>query len=756
MKDNFKTFLKEIIPLFSLIFFLFIFFFPSFNGGTFIASGMLFSDLMLFNYPLKDWYREILLKGQLPFWTNLVGNGYPVLAEGQIGAFYPLHLLLFRFFPTLLAFNLNIFLHFLFAAFFAYLFCRKTLSLSSWAGVLAGLTYAFSGFFMVHIPQINIPMLNSYLPLDLFLIDRLVRKRRISDIFLFALVLALQFHAGHVEMFYYNLLLSFLFLLAIFFFGGGIPKFGQVILMIFIAGILTLGMSAVQFLPTMELVKYSNRSEGVSFEVATNTLWPLKTFILFINPRAYDVYRPDMPSQMVSGATAVIFALYGYVGILPLVLAFLAISKSFKKPFVFIFTLLLVFSLIWGLGRSTQLYALLWEAIPGMRYFRYPVKILFFIEFCLAILAAFGLDYLVNTLREKRENFRRYLRFVLPLFILVVFLDLYINNGLNLQPIISGKEWFEKPKTAQFLQEELKKEFFRIYSHGSNNLDYRLVRDIPIQKEFQNLLFIDFNMIYRIPANREWFVLLLDRQTKLNQFNTKLDLEKATLTLPQNFKKSLSLQRVKFLLSDLPIEDFDLILREEIPFSKTVDHFAYLATPEGIKLETVPAKGVYVYENTKVYPHISFVSRARVLSSEQALEEILKEEFDPRKEVILEEGEALNNSSIGAANLEMINYEDSKVEVKVKTDQDGYLVLADTFYPGWQAWIDGEKTKIFRANYTFRAVFVPKGEHRIFFKFEPTNFRIGALVSASTLFLTILGLVFSNLGFLLKGRRGLK
>lgn len=742
--------MKSLIPVLALILFLLIFFLPSLTGGTFIASGMLFSDLMLFNYPLKAWYREMLLTGQLPFWTNLVGNGYPVFAEGQIGALYPPHLILFWLFPTLLAFNLNIFFHFLAAALFTYLFCRKTLGTSKAAGVLAGLTYSMSGFFMVHIPQVNIPMLNAYLPLDLFMIGRLARKPKSFDAFLFALILALQFHAGHVEMLYYNIFLSGLFLLSILVFGGGVSKLNRVLVLLLATGILFGGMSAVQALPTWELTKYSNRSEGVSFEVATNTLWPLKTFILFVNPRAFDVYRPDMPSQMISGATAVIFALYGYVGILPLTLAFLAIFKAFRKPYVLIFILLLVFSLLWGVGRSTQLYALLWETVPGMRFFRYPVKILFFIEFCLAILAAFGLDYLVNFLTEKKKTLGQYLPILTTTIILMVFIDLYINNGLNLQPIISGRDWFATPKTASFLQEELKKEFFRIYSHGSNNLDYRLARNVLMQKEFQNLLFIDFNMAYKIPANREWFVLLLDRQTKLNQYNAKLDLEEVSLTLPPPLKKSLSLQTVKFLLSDLPIEDQDLVLREKIPFSQTVDHFAYLATAEGVKLQTVPASAVYVYENTKVYPHLIFVNRARVLPPDLVLETILEGDFDPRKEVILEEGnDSRQQEAPGFAETEIIKYEDNRVEIKAKVEGKGYLVLADTFFPGWKAYVDGRETKIQRANWTFRAIPISEGDHRVLLTFEPTHFRIGAAISLFSLSLTLLGLVVSGSGTLL-------
>src|SRR3989344_3026250 len=113
-------------------------FFPVLSGKTFLHTGVVYSDLMLFNYPLKDWYREMLVSGRLPFWTSLLGNGFPVFAELQIGALYPFHLLCFRLLPPLLAFNLNLFLHFVFAAIFTYLFCRISLAQSKSASVISG------------------------------------------------------------------------------------------------------------------------------------------------------------------------------------------------------------------------------------------------------------------------------------------------------------------------------------------------------------------------------------------------------------------------------------------------------------------------------------------------------------------------------------------------------------------------------------------------------------------------------------------
>src|SRR5205814_7944695 len=76
--------------------------------------------------------------------------------------------------------------------------------------------------------------------------------------------------------------------------------------------------------------------------------------------------------------------------------------------------------------------------------------------------------------------------------------------------------------------------------------------------------------------------------------------------------------------------------------------------------------------------------------------------------------------------------------------QPGYLVLADTYYPGWVARVDGVEQPILRADYLFRAVAVRPGQQVVEFRYEPTSFRIGAATSGLTL-LVLVALVAATL-----------
>jgi len=69
-------------------------------------------------------------------------------------------------------------------------------------------------------------------------------------------------------------------------------------------------------------------------------------------------------------------------------------------------------------------------------------------------------------------------------------------------------------------------------------------------------------------------------------------------------------------------------------------------------------------------------------------------------------------------------------------------VVADVWYPGWQAFVDGEQTELLRANYLFRAAAVPAGVHEVKFVYQPRSFYVGAVISIAAAIMLI-GLIAS-------------
>jgi uncharacterized membrane protein YfhO len=86
------------------------------------------------------------------------------------------------------------------------------------------------------------------------------------------------------------------------------------------------------------------------------------------------------------------------------------------------------------------------------------------------------------------------------------------------------------------------------------------------------------------------------------------------------------------------------------------------------------------------------------------------------------------------------------VTIRAASESGGFLVLADTLYPGWQATLDGQPAEILRANHTFRSVAFPPGEHIVAFRYLPLSFQVGAVVSLLTLFVTVGALTVRRYG----------
>jgi len=92
----------------------------------------------------------------------------------------------------------------------------------------------------------------------------------------------------------------------------------------------------------------------------------------------------------------------------------------------------------------------------------------------------------------------------------------------------------------------------------------------------------------------------------------------------------------------------------------------------------------------------------------------------------------------------ILSYSPEQVVIEVRSEQPGYLVLTDTFYPGWQATIDGTAVPILRAKPCFRALRLEAGQHRVEFAYRPTSLRVGVVLSSLSLLIALLSLARSS------------
>jgi hypothetical protein len=150
---------------------------------------------------------------------------------------------------------------------------------------------------------------------------------------------------------------------------------------------------------------------------------------------------------------------------------------------------------------------------------------------------------------------------------------------------------------------------------------------------------------------------------------------------------------------------------------------------------------VKIYQNMAPLPRAYVVHHSRVVSDDEEALAILRDPgFDPAHEVILAEGETLDERGAASA-VEIVDYTPEEVRLHVDLDAPGHLILTDTHYPGWKATVDGRTAPILRANLYFRAVPLEAGHHQVTFRFASSPTHWGLIASSVAWLAWALGVV---------------
>jgi Bacterial membrane protein YfhO len=163
---------------------------------------------------------------------------------------------------------------------------------------------------------------------------------------------------------------------------------------------------------------------------------------------------------------------------------------------------------------------------------------------------------------------------------------------------------------------------------------------------------------------------------------------------------------------------------------------AFRSLPEnGTRLiSRFPDSFSWLYEIEGTIPRAYIVNKIVVeKDSKQVLRLLSTAEFDPTQEVAVDSEIPLAPADQLKATAQIVRYDNKLVRIATSADNEAVLILADSYYPGWKAFVDGREEVIRRANLFFRAVRLPAGSHTVEFRYEPTSFVIGLAISAITL-----------------------
>lgn len=730
------------------------FFWRAISGpGAFVVQ-----DMMVQNYPFRDFFARHLRAGQLPLWDPAINCGFPLFAEGQAGPLYPFNVAT-SLLPTYAAINLNIVFHFWLAGAAMYALLRVWRAAPT-AALTGGLSYALSGYMVVRAMSPNFIDVCAWLPMLFVLLSLAARDGRVLYWFGAAFVAALQFLAGHPQAAVYGLLAALAFGVYL---GVSLRRNSSYYAMLFVMPFCALALTAIQWLPTAELTRLSARSQGVSWQQFINMSLPPERLLTLFLPNLFG----NSAHGTYWGREAGFFIqLSPFVGVLTLVLAWVALRQRREEPVGF-FAALAALGLVLSLGQYTGIYGLLYE-VPGLHFFRIPTRFLLFFALASSALCGLGVDQLMRTKSIPRVRGRG--------FILAIGLVAGAVLYLNSEVFLSGRSWLVERGGAELVRYVWQMHFDVVRLILVLAIAYGLLTAVgrryagivaPIIVFIELYSFgADFNsvvapQVYTQPPETA-LAIRADGQSVapprvlslVSERNSPFDWHAGwaiDLSSYRRYNETLRLYSAGIygLANVLPGWS-PLHLSRHWEFARAYPAVAALAGVQyavsygPLRLagaERIRDGEIQVYRLQNSFPRAYIASGYEVVTD--AVERLRRLQRGAGYERVLLEREPTlvygDGKTVGRA--EIVHYQPEEVVVQLQDHKGGYLLLSDTHYPGWRAWVDGVESDILAANHVFRAVAVAATAKEVRFRYEPTSFLIGLWISSISLFSCLLGLV---------------
>lgn len=717
------------------------YYFPWSSGGFLgfdswtTRKDVIAMDVIRMMYPWKSLVIEQLKSMSWPFWNPYNFSGTPLLANIQSAIFFPTNLIFFLL-PLLPAWILLVICLPLIFSFFWYLFF-KSLRLSTWAAILGSICAANLTFLNVWTEQLGLLQSIFFLPLILWLITKFSETNKKIYILITPVLLAFSFFGGHPQTTLYVFILSGIYLI-----------FRKIPLkLIFTVYLFAIAISCVQLLPTIELYRNSAREDSTLQKFITTTTLPWSNLATILAPDYYG--NPATGNFRKSNYDNSI----GYAGIVAITLAGIAVVNK-KSKITYLFFLLTIFGLAFSLWPLALIFPLLHIPILSTGFLS---RNIFFFELSVAILAALSLDSLIKS-KQKILSPTVVIAFLYFILIAIALFFPASDRVVSLKNLIFPIFIFISCVGSIIL---LRTKFrtlaiililcLAIFEYGYFFNKYQpfasskfVFPDHPVFTFLQSTGFdryfgadrayIDNNFAtyYRIYAPEGYDPLYIRRYGEMlsasvdGKFPKSVPAYDAYLSKVNNAsgKKLYDILGIKYLIdkTDDPKNDFgpndEKFPSSEYTFIKQVNKWKY-------------------YERKSVLPRV-FLSGSYTIETnpQKTIETFYDPLFDP-KTILLEKKPFPEpiNSQINEAKI--VEYTPNKVTIETNSDTPKLLFLSDNYYPGWIAIVDGKETPILVADYTFRAVALPAGSHKVIFLYNPLSFKIGLGISI----LALLGLI---------------
>ncbi|MBN1168604.1 YfhO family protein [Candidatus Woesebacteria bacterium] len=715
------------------------------------------SDAISIFYPLKDLAHNQVKRGERPLWNPHMFGGYPLYTSPTLGLLFPTSILYFLL-STPLAWTLQTMLQPFLGCLFMYLFLRH-LKINKTPSFFGGLVYGFGGFSLLWLQWNGQATTSIFLPLILLFFDKYLKTKLSKWGIALSSTVFSQILAGYlpvISLTYVVLLFWYLY------FSEDRTKD----LKVFFYILLGVFLSSFFLIPLGELILLSQRTaETLSYSPfillknLVNTIAP----DFYGNPATYNYWGTgdQMDATLYVGVTSLVFAIFA---------TWKLRSKNIVRFCICLFILIMVLATENPIGKFVYGLGVWGGSSITMN------RANFIFNFIIATLSAYGISHY----RQKKFEVRLkpaflviYLFAFLGIGVLIYKASLYEFIDLNTVLTLSDQEnvqithlnialrnlvwptFIGVTTTIALLMfsrvKKIKKhatfilivilliDLFRFgWKFNTFSRKEYIYPDTPVTdflKRYPNDRLISESDV--LPPNM-WIPLGLSsisgydsiyplRAAKLiavaNSGNVDASPQPRWGTISTTASPILDASGVRFFVALK--RDGDAQVRSEGDISLNHDVEKYK--------EVFEDKGVVILENEKVMTRSYMTNKVIKRSDREALELMISDDFDISKTSITNDFELSMNEDLELKH--KTNYHilrNDYIVVNTSANQNAFLVVLDSYYPGWKAYVDGKETKIHRTNYNFRGVLLDKGEHVVEFTYQPRSLRIGMWLSGAT------------------------
>lgn len=754
------------------------------------------SDWLLGSYANRVWMTNFIKKfHHLAFWSPYVSSGN--LTVGTFFGDIMTPSMLIRFLlPTHIVYVLTYIFIIAIACFGTYLFL-KNIGLKKYFAILGGLLYGWSGV-IVSTTQgghLNRTVSAALFPMVFYLIFMGLKSKRVRYFILAGGTGGLSLLMGHFQMAYYYIptILAFVVWYLItnrtdFHKKEFVKIISYLIFTIIISGL----MYSFYIFPVKMNLPYTARGTSRGYAYATSwSMPPEETFDLF-NPHFSGVlnnYWGRNYFKLHTEFTGIFLILLFFGGLI------FERKRGLVKFFIWIFGLTLLFA--WG--GHTFVYRIYYYLIPGIQKFRAPAMIFYQTVFAMVVIGAIFLN---NFKWDKKRIY--YLFGFIGFIVLLALIFSVGRSGIesNLSRFISFKLKYAYGRDLiQAKLQNIYKNypllmagfwisflFSLIYSglilFSTKNKKYKewiiavmglvfLVEMWPVEKKFLKAVpgprvlyapdeVVNFlkkdNSIYRIfplryEHDKDGLLVLNGIQNiggyspnPLKIYQEYIGAGKSVMFQPKKLiynPKLIDLLNVKYLI-DKPLPE-DISRYSKNVQQEIIQWRNFLARFEEIYRDN----NYVIFNNPFAVPRAYLVHKYIVNKNyNDVLNRVAKSEFSPLDSCFIDGTPSYkaDNKIIPDYKLHFSSYTPNRMIVNISTNTPGILVFSENWHPAWIAIVDGKKVRVYRTNFLFRGIEIPRGNHKVEMVYNGKEERKGIVLS-------FIGYVIFLLGFFIPNKK---